>query len=677
MYWFWAYSFKDILLYSLLSGLWVLGGWLIVSHAFHLKSIERIPSGLGTGLLLFIVFSDWLAHFLPLTFAFWTASGVVLVLGLVAAWRAPGRGKLYLKDLRARPLLVALVSLTLLFTYIQRGLAIFDEYLHLPMISVMAAGDIPPHFYLNPQFYFAYHYSLQVLAASLVRLAALTPWSAWDLARSVAIALTLVLGWLWIRRVTRSTLAAFFGTILLAFGGGARWLLLLVPQAWLARLTEHVPIIIPDPSIGTDLVSLLHHSWGLEGAGQVQFPFAFHNGIFVPSFFVLGSTGALPFVTFFLLVLLLPRSKFSTIGWITWGSLFASLALSAEHAFVAVWSGTALVIGFALLRKKNRSLLPRRKFYFQWVGLLGATLLVAVLQGGFITETVRSALTHLPGVSTGEDVNVHVFGLRWPPGLYSAQFGVLSLFDIGSLCVLLVELGLALYLIFYVIQFTRRRVKRQDWYWAGLGLGSLLSFFFPLFFYYGVDRSTTRLPATALWLWILIAFPALWAIFRRGKKVLQAFLLTGYLATILGGAVIFAVSLPAIFHPQFSYFIKSVDTHVGAKYWNQLPEGAQVLDRFPYRSVTIFGRASRSYADIYFPLPAWEALVKQTNPVLAAQQGFSYIYMDQNWLNRLTPDQMSSLTDQDCVKLIDRFSDEDSGSRLLYDIRACKEINNK
>jgi hypothetical protein len=129
-----------------------------------------------------------------------------------------------------------------------------------------------------------------------------------------------------------------------------------------ARLTENVPLIISDPSIGTDLVSLLHHSWGIEGAGQVQFPFAFINGIFVPAFFALGSTGALPFVTFFLLLLLLPRSKFSTIGWITWGSLFASLALSAEHAFVAIWIGTAVVIGFAALRKQNRSRLSRRNF---------------------------------------------------------------------------------------------------------------------------------------------------------------------------------------------------------------------------------------------------------------------------------------------------------------------------
>ena len=674
MYWVWAYSLKDFLLYCLLSGLWVLGGWLIVSHAFHLKTIERVLSGLGTGLLLFITFSNGLAHFLPLTTAFWAASGAVLALGIWSAWRSSRRRLLDLADLHVWPLLLAFLALSLLFTFIQRGLAIFDEYLHMPMISIMAAGDIPPHFYLNPQSYFAYHYSLQVFAASLVRLGHLTPWSAWDLSRSVAIALTLVLGWLWVRRLTRSTLAAYLGTLLFTFGGGIRWVLLLIPHQFLTRLTANVPLAVAESGHETDLFYFLHHYWALEGAGAAQFPFAFHNGIFVPAFFVLGSTGAIPFVTFFLLLLLLPRRKFSSVGWITWGSLLASLALSAEHAFAVVWLGMACVIGFAFLRNRNRFSKTKLQFYFQWLSLLGVTLIIAILQGGFITETVRNTLSRYT-IPLSENINVHTFGLRWPPGLYSAHFGVLSTFDFGNLCVLLAELGLGIFLVFFIIRFTRRRIQRQDWFLAGLGVGSLLSFFFALFFYYGVDRSTTRMPATALWLWILMAFPTLWAVFRAGNKVIKVLLSAGFFVTITGGVVIFASSLPAILHPQFSDHINGIDTHVGAIYWNQLPEDAQVLDRFPERSVTIFGRASRSYSGIYTPLPIWQELIAQSDPILAAKNGFSYIYMDQNWLKRLTPEQMEAITDQSCVKLVDRFNEKDGGLRILYDIRACKEVN--
>src|SRR5512140_3277252 len=91
------------------------------------------------------------------------AAVLILVAGLAAAWRGPRLP--WRADLRAWPQLVVLAGLTLLFVMIGRGLALFDDYWHIPLISVMAAGDIPPHFYLDPTQPMAYHYGLQVLAA--------------------------------------------------------------------------------------------------------------------------------------------------------------------------------------------------------------------------------------------------------------------------------------------------------------------------------------------------------------------------------------------------------------------------------------------------------------------------------------------------------------------------------
>lgn len=673
MYWVWAYSLKNILLYCLLSGFWALGGWLIVSHAFRLRPIERIVSGMGAGMLLFIVFSNGLAHFLPLTLAFWGAAGLILAIGVTTALCSSRRPWLDVSDLRAWPLLVALVILTLLFTWIQRGLAIFDEYLHLPLISIMAAGDIPPHFYLNPQYYFSYHYSLQVLAASMVRLAGLTPWSAWDLVRSIAIALTLGLGWVWVRRMTRNILAACLGTILLAFGGGARWLLLLLPQNWLGRVVASVPLIIADPTKGTDLISLLHNPWMLEGAGKAQFPFAFHNGIFVPAFFVLGSTGALPFVTFFLLFLLLPRRKFSLVGWITWCSLFASLALSAEHAFVAVWGGIAVALCIDALRHKTWPLSTKNWALLQWTIMLGVSAILAVLQGGFITEAARGAVGQFLGVNVESSINTRPFGIRWPPGLYSAHFGVLSLFDGGSLLVLLAELGPALFLIFFAVGFMRRRLWRRDWFWMGLGIGSLFSFFFPLFFQYGVDRSTTRLPATALWIWVLLAFPWLWNTGKKARLPGRLMLIGAYGVTVLGGLVIFAASLPAMTGYQFTYFITAKDTYAGALFWDRLPKEAIILDRMPERAVTLFGRATLAGSDIYVQLPQWQALVANPDPIAAAKAGYTHIYMNQDWWRSLTPEQVDAFTNQPCVHLLKKFEQQGGQYSLLYDIHECAE----
>jgi hypothetical protein len=673
MYWFWSSSITSFILFFLLTIIWVLGGWLIVTHAFRLKSLERIASGVGVGLLLFIVFSNWLAHFLPLNLAFWGAAVLILTIGVTTAWRSSRRPWLEASDLRAWPLLFAIVFLTLLFTWIQRGLAIFDEYLHLPMISIIAAGDIPPHFYLDPKYYFAYHYSLQVLAASLVRLAGLTPWSAWDLVRAIAIALTLTLGWLWVRRMTRSNLAAYLGTILLAFGGGARWLLLFFPQNWLGRVVARVPVIIADPSKGTDIISLLHHPWVLEGAGNAQFPFAFHNGIFTPAFFILGSTGALPFVTFFLLFLLLPRRRFSWIGWLTWCCLFVSLALSAEHIFFMVWGGIAVVLFIHALRHRTGFLFAKNKASFQWALLLGVSALLAVLQGGFITEEARGAVSYLLKINGASSVNTHSFGVRWPPGLYSAHFGILSLFDPGSLLVLLAELGPALILILYAVGFTRRRLFRQDWFWAGLGIGSLFSFFFPLFFQYGVDRSTTRMPASALWMWVLVAFPWLWNTGKKARLPGRLMIVGAYGITVLGGLVTFAASLPAMTGYQFTYFITPKDTYAGALFWNRLPEGAIVLDLEPSRAVTIFGRATLASSDIYTPLPQWRALVANPDPATAAKLGYTHIYMDQDWWQSLTPELVASFKDQPCVHLLGKFDQSGEQFSLLYDIHECVE----
>ena len=169
--------------------------------------------------------------------------------------------------------------------------------------------------------------AIQVFAASLVRLVNFFPWSAWDVSRALAIGFTLVLGWIWVRKVTGSRLAAWLGTFLFTFAGGARWLLLLLPTPWLNWVSQSVNLINTGLDTAPTLTQALHSSWVIEGGGPVAFPFAFHNGIFVPVFFNLGSTGALPFMTVFLLLLLLPRGRFSIAGLIIWSLLFATLAL--------------------------------------------------------------------------------------------------------------------------------------------------------------------------------------------------------------------------------------------------------------------------------------------------------------------------------------------------------------
>ncbi len=664
-------SIVDIALYFLLTMGWALGGYLLVRFAFHLRHSERVMGGLAVGFLLFISTTNLLAHVLSLPYACWIASFIILLAGIACAWRSKLRPWLEKRDFYIIPQLACLLALAALFTFILRSESIFDEYLHLPLISVMAAGDIPPHFYLNPDFYFAYHYGIQVYAASLVRLAGFFPWSAWDVSRALAIAFTLLLGWIWVRRITRSKTAAWLGSILFTFGGGTRWLLLLLPASWLKWVSQSVNLVGTGLNTAPTLAEALHKTWVIEGGGASSFPFAFHNGIFIPVFFNLGSTGAMPFLTVILLLLLLPRRRFTPVGLFIWSLLFSSLALSAEHFFAVVWIGIALAASIALIFHKKLFKSFPKDILLQWGIILSFSALLSLVQGGFISETARNLIASISGF-TSPSYNARGFSVRWPPGLLSAHLGNLSILNPGQLVVLLVELGLALLLIPVIfIRFTKE-LRHKDWFSSGLSISVVLSLVFPLFFQYEVDRSITRMPATALWTCLVLGFPILWMAFPHLKIIPRLILAMGYIMIILGGLVIFRSQLVSIPYQELSYYIDDLDASYTADYWDKLPEDSQVLDRIPERSVTIFGHIARTNSGIYKHLPDWETLIADPIPAMIANAGFDYVYMDKVWWDGLTPVQKENFQ-QPCIDIIDeREQNEGTDYRLLISVNACR-----
>jgi hypothetical protein len=676
MYWSRTESPLDLLLYLALCLAWGSGGWLLVTHLFRVRPPERLLSGLAAGFILFITLSNLLSNLFPVSPAFWSAALLVLAGGLASAWRSSRRPWLDWRDLKLAGLqLAALLALTGLFSLIGRGLALFDDYLHIPLVSVMAAGDIPPHFYLNPAQYFAYHYGLQVFAAALARIAGLFPWSAWDVSKAWSIALTLILSWLWFRRITGRDRAATLGSFITVFAGGARWLLLLLPTAGLAALSAVVPLINTGADSGENLLQVLSRPWVIEGGGPFPFPFAFHNGMFVPVFFNLGASGAMPFMTVILLLLLNRVRRFSGPAVFVTGLIFTSFALSAEHLFVLLWIGIALGGGLVLLRSRQfRQSLPKAAILYWGTVLLIGGLLSAV-QGGFITETLRSVLLRLQGIETaaaGSEYDYFAFGLRWPPGLISAHFGRLSLFSPGQLVVLLAELGPVLLLAPAATRYALRRLRRNDLFPAGLGLAALLTFGLALFLRYGVERSTTRLPAISLWIWTLLGYPSLWLVFRAGKRFTRLVAHAVYLTAVFGGLVIFAVQMTAIPAPQLTYYINSPDARISARLWDGLPEGAQVFDRIPYRSVALFGQPVRAHVDIYMSLPEWEVLLANPDPQAVAKAGYDFIYLDAGWWWEMKQEQRDAFH-HSCIQTIAEELSDGEMDRWLLDISSCRQ----
>ncbi|GAB4494927.1 MAG: hypothetical protein OHK0052_01150 [Anaerolineales bacterium] len=666
MYWFRMVSVLGLAAYAALTALWFVGGLLLARFGLRLRPSERGITGLALGWVVWITLSNLLANLLPLTVAFWVASALTLALGGwqwgVAGW---ARWRVW-RDLHWRQWL-ALALLTLLFVRIQQGLSLFDEYLHLPLVSVMAAGDMPPHFYLNPNVRFAYHYGLQVWAASLVRLAGMQVWSAFDLARAFAIALTFLLGWLYLRRLTRNASASFWGTLALVIGGGARWLLLLLPVGVLLRLGATVIPANSGADTAATLLDVLARPWLIEGGAPMPFPFAFHSGFFVPVVFTLGSTGALPFVTALLLVLLVPTLR--RVRWqpslvLTLTLIFASLALSAEHWFALLLPACALAVVWVTWRRRGfewRALLP-------WGIALFAAGLLSLWQGGYITEIFANLLARLQGVTLAAN-NDHGFALRFPPGLPTAHLGELSLLDWRQTFVLLLEFGPALILLPWALRALKRAAARRDALTLAIGLSAAFNLMFALFIRYGVDRSTTRFASTFIWLVLLLGLPHAAQTYQRARQ--SRWLWQSGLAVLLtGGAVMLAIQLTALAAPQFAYFVNGLDAQMARAYWGKLPEGMQVLDADASRGVTVFGRAATAYAEIYNPLPEWEALIAAPAPQSAAQSGFGWIYMDKTWWQSLNPN-LRAAFEQPCVLLESELKDDTGDFRRLYDVRAC------
>jgi hypothetical protein len=661
-----------LLVFGLACLAWGAGGWLAVRAWFGLRPGERLIAGLSAGFIVYLTLVNLLTPLLGLTGSSTFSAGLILATGLLSAWRRFSWAELR-ADLRDWPQLAILLALTFVFAMAQSGVSIFDEYLHLPMVSVMGAGSIPPKFYLNPDLNFAYHYGLQIFSAVMESWARFFPWSAWDLARGLALALTLNLGWLWVRRGTGRGLAGTLGALAFVFASGARWLLLLLPLGALNWISAAVQLSNSGADTASNLVEALNRPWVIEGSGTVPFPFAYHNGVFVAQSFTLGSTGALPYVTVLLLLLLArpyPRLQRWGVG-ITLTLILANLALSAEHLFAFLWIAIAGVgVAAGLLAWRRRQPIPRDQL-LGWGAILAVSAVLSAFQGGFITETVSSLLLALRG-QAADASNVYGFALRWPPAIATAHLGSLSPFNPPQLVALLAEMGPVLLAAPLASYYAWRSARRGDWMAGALGLAALLMIVFTLFVAYGVDRSSTRFAGTSLWLWLVLAFPLLWRVYQRRKSLMRGLLGSLLGITLLGGILLFAIQLTSNTLPIPAYFVDTLDLAISRKYWNQLPPNAQVLDSKPERSVAVFGRFSKARSSIYVFLPEWDKLMSDPTVQKVAAYGYSYVYVDQTWWDNLTPLQRQTYA-QPCVKQVDEVKDKiGKNFRRLFDIRSCK-----
>lgn len=665
MYWSRTGSFFDLLTWLVLFGLAWAGGWLLCAFVFRVRKREILLAGMGVGFLLFILLSNLLAYALPLSLSFWASAFILFLCGLLAAWRSKYRLGLSRGDLAGyAKQAAAFLLLMLLFSLVQRGLTIFDEYSNLPLVGMLASGSFPPRFYLDNEIPLFYHHGLHLFAASLVQTAGLMVWSAFDLSKAFTIVMTVLLAWLWVRRYSRHRFYWAFCLTLVLFAGGARWLLLFLPQNALEHVSTSITLQGSALQSAPNLAEALIRPWNIETGSPLPFAFAFANGILPPLTLALGGSGATSQMALFLL-LLLSRRRWQISSGLLFGCLVASLGVFSEYLLVIALAG---IFAAVLISRLNKWAVTGKR---AWAWLFLPSVILVPVMGGVLTGISRSIASRLTGTAYSNLTFTGV-SLRWPPAFTSSHLGSLSILNPDQLTVSLAELGLLVLLAPLSIWVILTSLRSHKLVLAGLGIGSWIGVLAPMFLKLSFsDRDVSRIIGMGLFTWLGISLPWWWLFLRQNHNRWMLGFAFWVLAVLSG----LAMSVPqwiAIQRTNYSYFVDEPDSRMSRLHWDELERNARMLDLSnPSRPGTLFGLSiGHAYQNIDIPFAEYAALHNNPDPGLAAGAGYSYIYVDREAWQKLSNLQKNAF-ERSCVRRIAEYRSVTNDFRRLYDIRQC------
>lgn len=644
---------KDYLPFLIWIILFSLGGIWLIQSSFNLRKNEQAVAGVGLGIVLQIWLGNILAQVIPFTTAIMASAVMIFIAGLGFSLKRIDRKPLKLLEIPVQPLQwLALVGLAYLFIRLGRGLAILDDYQNLPITSLLATGDVPPHFALDPNKVFSYHYFSMLFAAELMRIGDIYVWTALDIARGLGFAMSLILGALFVQRVTTSKTAGVLSVLNGLFSGGTRWLFLLLPAGLLARISHHITLIGTGAQSAANLSPALLSPWAAEGFSMQEIPFAFVNSFNTsPILTFQSAAGGMPGIIAGILLLTHNR-------WLSWKSgsvislLIGATALGDEVGFVTLLAGFALAAGIYLLVRRKR---PPQTL-LRWFPALLVGGIIAVLQGGM------------------QSYHTFNFALAWPPTLLSSHLGELNLLNPYQLLAALIEIGPIIIVFPLVIAWSIKAFRYGRWYEAASIFIALASLVFVFVQYSGTAGPTalTRVQNTIVGLCKGFAVPALWLWGRHRSDRVKVGIGVLFLVTFFGGVVLLGLQLVSAPKPVYSNFLNDLDARMTSKYWNHLEPDALVLDPYPYRAPVVFGRANISSNSWYEQKPEWEALINNPVPSDILASGHRYLYIDEKYWEGLSSQGQAYLNDA-CLVVVEKFEQEfPRDFRILYDLQGCR-----
>jgi hypothetical protein len=654
------------------AAVWTLGGWLIATHAFRLEERERLLAGFGLGMVMYLWFINLLGHWVEATTTFIAAAFLVLGAGLVFAWKGE-RPILRRSDLRVWPWIVVGLILMAIFARLARGMGIFDEPKNLSIVSTMAAGDIPPHHYLNSTVPFAYHYGFQLLGSSLMRLGGLLPWSAFDLSKAIGGAYLFLMLALLANRYLDYPWAGPLVAGILAFVTGTRFLLFLAPSGLMTQLDALIRVRSPDVVVGMPLSQAIYQGVVLDDGPPAPFLFAFMGSFGWPFVMALQiGPSVFSFIILLLAWMLAPRMK---------GKAAAVVIMILFSFWAMVWESSYGLFLIAGLLMAVITLLNQGRGMEKWVRWTIIALLLsipfAIFQGGTITETIRKIGVGLGNVASSEQASLGGFSVRWPPAIYSKHLGSLEIFSLRELFVAILELGPVVLFIPWITWWAWKRYRQGEWMLGTAVSSAWLGFLFPIFFSYEYDRDIVRFTEHALWIWSLILVVMIFDPISTQKKVFKFLAIGGIALMIFGGVEVAGSELSAASQSMLSEKeIIDLDSAIVKEVWDRLPPGSEVFDPFPWRATMISGRLTRvvqgNMSYNYGRSQEWESLRANPSVERFLANGFRYVYIDENWWNSLSEAARASLS-APCVQVVTEHVDSERGKlRRLVNLDQCE-----
>ena len=661
-------NLPNLILLVIWTMLWALGGVWISNSIFRLQRREKMLVGLILGFVSQIWLANLFCYLVDILPAFWLSAAVVFLAGLGLSLRSGWRS---LFKLEIFPLqLFLLLGLIYVFMAIGRGLAIFDDFAFLPTVSVMAAGNIPVRFVLNPESAFNYHYFLLLFAAQIMRIGNFYVWTALDIARGVSFGLGILAVALWSQRITRSSLAGFGAGLMAAFGTGLRWLWLLMPDRIIGPVANSLQLLGSGVQTSPDFQTAIISNWVIEGNGPFAYPFAYVNGLSAPGVMAHGPSGFSAAAVIFTLLLTFNRWRNKTAALFS-VILISSFALIDETMFGLLLGGWGMITLIEVIRKRSLRL---PKSLQRWLLVVVVALLIVSVQGGTWSSSIQGFLGGL--LSGGGDSGAYQeigFQFSLIPTIVSSHLGVLSLGNFWQLLAALFEIGPTILVLPLLLLYSLKSLKAGRWFESALTMGGLLSLFFVFVQFSGSGgvRNTSRIYSfiEMSFMWFV---PLVWIWVSRRSENWKASAAVLTFIIIFGGMVLFGVELVAAQKPIYSTWLTQLDRDFHNKYWNQLEEDALIFDSQYSRAPTVFGLYTNSSTYFYTEKPEWTALYDRPDPHDLQAAGFDYVYYDYVY-DYEVKQRYGNLFADDCVVVVDEFQHKHTEDfRRLLDIRNCK-----